>query len=76
MTDEEFQAQLDLNDARLDIANGKVIDADRYHAIIASLIAGRESRARALVEAGKQRLKARKPAPTPMTEEDLAGMFS
>lgn len=69
MTDEEFQAQLDLADARLDIANGKQITPERYREVIQSLIAGRESRARAIVEAGKTRSRARreaKPKPQPL----------
>ena len=59
MTDEEFSAQLALSDARLDIANGKQITPERYREIIQALIAGRESKARSIAEAGKTKAKAR-----------------
>ena len=65
MTDEEFKAQMALSDARLDIANGKQISPERYRQVIAGLIAGRESKARALAEAATAKTKARKSLVSP-----------
>jgi hypothetical protein len=69
MTDEEFQAQMALSDARLDIANGKQITPERYRAVIEGLIAGRESKARALADAATLKSKAKRavaPKPQPL----------
>lgn len=60
MTEEEFKAQLTLSDARLDIANGVKITPERYRAILADIMSGRESRARALAEAAGERARAKR----------------
>lgn len=59
MTDDEFRAQMALSDARLDIANGKQISPERYREVLAGLIAGRESKARALAEAASAKGRAK-----------------
>jgi len=74
MTDEEMQAQLDLADARLDVANGKVITRERYRDIIESLRAGRASRAAALAENAKERSKAKRRNSPALDPADFFGL--
>jgi len=77
MTEEELRAQLDLADARLDVANGRSITPERYRDLIASLQRGREAKAAQMAADTKDRAKARRAAAkaAPMTTEQLRSLF-
>lgn len=73
--DRELQAQLALVDARLDIANGKMVTKEQYRKLIESLTAGRESRAKAIAGASKARKPSAQASKVPLTEDALRDLF-
>jgi len=60
MTEQEMQAQMDLTDARLRIANGGTVTPEEYRDIVSSLRGAVESRAAAVAANSRERQKARR----------------